>query len=87
MVKGLTKSSSPPKVVDVKPNEDHTLLLTFTNGEARLFDARGLLKYEIYKPLESIAFFNLAKVDNGGIVWPGDLDLCYHTLYPESEPL
>ncbi|MCL2825932.1 MAG: DUF2442 domain-containing protein [Eggerthellaceae bacterium] len=87
MEKKLKGNPSTPKVVDVEPKEDHTLLLTFTNGETKLFDAKGLLQYEVYKPLENIAFFNLAKVDHGGVVWPGDLDLCYHTLYPDSEPL
>lgn len=31
-------------VCDVKPNEDYTLLLTFADGEKKIYNARPLLE-------------------------------------------
>ena len=79
---------SSPKVEEAMPLDDYTILLTFTNGEKRLYDAAPLLKGSVFKPLKNRGFFKLVKPDGyGGIVWPGEIDLCYHSLYPKSKPL
>lgn len=44
-------------VIAVKPQRDYTLLLSFANGEQKLYDAHPLLAKSIYKPLNNLSFF------------------------------
>jgi hypothetical protein len=39
-----------------------------------------------FGPLSDSAFFNLARVENGTITWPGNLDIAPETLYEKSIP-
>ena len=39
------------KVVEIKIITDLCMLVTFNNGEKRIFDATKILKYPIYEPL------------------------------------
>jgi len=73
-----------PQVVDVHAQDDFTLTLLFSNGERRLFDAKGLMEFPVFEPLSNISFFKMARAEDGAVVWPRDLDLCADTLYPES---
>lgn len=73
-----------PRICDVSPAEDYKLLLVFTNGERRLFDAKPLLSYSVFKPLQNKQFFESVKVEYGSISWPHDIDYCPDTLYMES---
>jgi len=50
-----------PRVLDVTPTEDYTLLLTFTSGERRVFDAKPLLKMDVFEPLTNKSFFQSEK--------------------------
>ncbi len=73
-----------PRVTEVTPMEDYKLLLTFTNGENRIFDAMPLLDIAVFKPLSNKLFFQSVNVSYGTIVWPQDIDYCPDTLYSES---
>jgi hypothetical protein len=75
------------EVHNVKPDLDHTLLLTFTNGERRCFDMRPYLHYPVFKRLSNPGFFRLARVEYGTVTWPGEIDIAPETLYEESVPL
>jgi len=75
-----------PRVIDVVPKEDYILLLTFTNGEQRLFDVKPLLKIAAFEPLTNKSFFQSVKVAYGSVLWPGEIDYCPDTLYLESLP-
>ena len=81
-------SGSPlgPRVTAVTPTDDYKLVLTFTGGERRIFDAIPLLKMAIFEPLASKAFFQSVKVAHGSVLWPQDIDYCPDTLYMESVP-
>ena len=68
----------------VKTVEHFGLLLTFTNGEQRRFDMRPYLHYPVFSRLENPAFFSLAHVDYGTVVWPGNIDIAPETLYDRS---
>ena len=74
-----------PRVTDVKVCDDYRLLLRFTNGEKRIFDASYLLDYPAFKRLADV--FPCAKVEYGTVVWPGDIDNSPDTLYLRSTPL
>ena len=82
-------SGSPlgPRVTSVTPTDDYKLLLTFTNGEQRVFDAKPLLQDTVFKPLENISFFKSVKVAYGTLLWPQDIDYCPDTLYMQSVPM
>ena len=76
-----------PRVIEVIPNDDFELLLTFNNGEKRIFDAHQIMYMEAFAPLKNIEFFKLAKVKFGTVVWPRDIDYCPDMLYEQSEPI
>ena len=73
-----------PRVIEVSSTDDYKLLLTFNNGEKRLFDAKPLLSMHIFQPLKNKEFFSSVKVAYGTIIWPHDIDYCPDTLYSES---
>ena len=74
----------PPRVKTAQPIEDFKLLLTFDNGERRIFDAKPLLKFKVFQPLQNEQFFKSVKVAYGSILWADDIDYCPDTLYMES---
>ena len=73
-----------PRVTDVVPNDNYELLITFNNGEKRLFDAKQLLDMKVFAPLKNKEFFRSVKVEFGTVVWPQDIDYCPDTLYAQS---
>ena len=76
-----------PRVTSVSPMEEFKLLLTFNNSERRIFDAKPLFSYGVFKPLQNKAFFESVKAAHGSILWPNDIDYCPDTLYMESTPV
>ena len=73
-----------PRVTAVTPNDNYELLLTFNNGEKRMFDAHQLLGMTVFSPLKNMSFFKSVKVEYGTVVWPQDIDYCPDTLYAQS---
>ena len=76
-----------PYVKAVKPQEDYRLLLTFENGEKRVFDLKPYLDKPVFQGLKNTAFFKTARVVSGSVEWHGEVDLSYDTLYLESKPI
>jgi hypothetical protein len=72
------------RVSSVAAEPNYYLALTFSNGEQRRFDMRPYLHFPIYRRLENPAFFALAQVDYGTVVWPGEIDIAPETLYELS---
>lgn len=75
-----------PYISTVLPLENHELLLTFTNGEQRVFDTKPYLDKGVFKRLRERNTFMGARVVAGSVEWPGEIDLSYDTLYLESHP-
>ncbi len=73
-----------PYVKSVKPQEDYLLLLTFENGEKRVFDLKPYLEKPVFKRLKNVALFKTVQVVSGSVEWQGEIDLSYDTLYLES---
>jgi len=48
-------------VASVEPREDYSMLITFENGEKRLYDTRPLLSKPICSDLKNVCFFMKAK--------------------------
>lgn len=74
-------------VAEVMPKADFTLALTFTDGSKRVYDAKPLLKYKIYQPLNDINFFMQARADFGTVVWNDEIDIAPENLYHYSKPV
>ncbi|SRR6266536_2205121 len=74
-----------PYIKSVKTQEDYRLLLTFENGEKRVFDLKPYLEKPVFRWLKNIALFKTARVVSGSVEWQGDVDLSYDTLYLESK--
>ena len=75
-----------PRPVEVRPLEDYQLLVTFQNGEKKIFDAKPLLSMPLYQPLKNPIFFARAKADGMCVYWDDDVDICPDMVYTESRP-
>lgn len=75
-----------PRIAAVTAQDDHSLLLTFTNGEKRHFDMTPYLGYPVFEPLRQVAFFKLARAGHGTVAWPQEIDFDPDTFYLESRP-
>jgi hypothetical protein len=73
-------------VMDVLPEEDYTLHLTFADGTKKVYNARPLLDKSIYAQLKNISFFLGAKAECGTVVWSDDVDIAPEHLYECSCP-
>jgi hypothetical protein len=78
-----------PKIQSVKPLENKGLLVKFENGIEKIYDCNQLLHLEVFRLLESDAFFKSVKVDAGGygISWNDDVDLSEYELSVNSKEL
>lgn len=74
-------------VKEVQPRKDYTLIITFADGSKKIYDARPLLNKAIYERLKNPAFFLMAKVECGTVVWNDDIDIAPEHLYECSTPL
>ncbi|TAN47125.1 MAG: DUF2442 domain-containing protein [Methylococcaceae bacterium] len=71
-------------VIHVKPLPDYTLLLEFENGEKRRFNMAPYMEQKPWVRLKQSNAFMGATVDNGTVVWPGNIDIDPETLYELS---
>lgn len=76
-----------PRVASVKTLEGYKLLLTFTNGEERIFDMAPFLEIGIFKELKEISNFRTAKVFLGTVQWNKEQDICPYSSYLYSVPV
>lgn len=73
-----------PRVKAVKPNNNYTLTLTFTNEEVKIFDVKPYLDKGIFQELRDMSMFNSVKPSFGSVQWCGGQDFCPDTLYMQS---
>jgi hypothetical protein len=73
-----------PRVANVKPEQDYTLMITFSNGEIKSFDVKPYFGIGTFKELQDLSLFNSVKPFLGSIQWANGLDLCPDMLYLES---
>ncbi len=73
-----------PRITKVIPIDDFKLILTFTNGECKIYDCSDLLEFGVFKELRDINYFKQAKITDGTVTWPQEQDICPDTLYLDS---
>ena len=74
-------------VINVKPLPGYQLELKFENGELRRFDMRPLIGLKPWNRISNLHLFEMARVEYGTVVWPGDIDIAPETLYDDSTPM
>lgn len=72
-------------IKDVKPLDNYNLLLTFENGEQKVFDLSPFLNTGKFVELKEISLFNTVKVSFDSIQWANKLDLDPELLYTKSK--
>jgi hypothetical protein len=74
-----------PTIIKVIPQENYQLLLTFDNGEKRVFDVKPFLNWGLFQELKNIDIFNTVKTSFDTIEWENEADLDPEILYLESK--
>ncbi len=74
-----------PRVKIVKPLDDFSLELIFTNNEKKIFDVKPYLDFGVFNELKDPEVFYSAKVYSGSVEWKNGIDICPDTLYLESK--
>lgn len=71
-------------IIDVKPLQDYKLLLTFENGEKRIFDMKPYLDKGIFRELKDEKIFKTVRVSFDSIEWSNEADIDPEVLYEDS---
>lgn len=74
-----------PNVIDVKPQDDYKILLSFENGEMKIFDVKPYITKGFFKQLQNETYFKTVKPFMNSIQWQNGQDLSPDTLYLDSE--
>lgn len=86
---GIVYASEKPEImqiISVKPLEDMMMILTFSNGEQRLFDA-SVLSGSAFEPLSDVFIFNDCKIVDGIVTWlDEEIDCAPEFMYQNSYP-
>lgn len=75
-----------PRAKEVKPMEDYMLLVTFDNGEMKVFDVKPYLDFKLFEDLKKISIFTTVHIAGLSIEWINGVDICPDELYFNSVP-
>lgn len=88
IINGIAYAGEPKESIRVKavrPLDDLYLMITFSTGEKRIYDATPLLKYPVYQALKDKSVFERVYVECGTLVWnDGEIDIAPENLYKNS---
>ncbi len=80
-----SNNSQDCSIVRVKALDDWMMILTFSSGEKRLYDATQLFVYPAFQPLKDENIFKAAQVEDGIVTWmDGEIDIAPETMYQNS---
>jgi len=74
-----------PDIKSVEILKEYSLILTFTNGEIKIFNMKPYLKYPIFKPLNNENEFKMLSIIDGTIEWNCGAELSIDTFYLGSK--
>ena len=87
ILNGIVYGSEPTdsiKILSAKPLNDMIMLLTFNNGETRVFDAT-VLNGEVFQPLKEVNIFKNPTIEHGIVTWNnGSIDCAPEFMYENS---
>ena len=70
----------------VKALSDFRLLITFKNGEERIFDVAEYLDKGVFRELRDVSLFQSACISFETVEWANGASICPETLYQDSVP-
>ena len=73
-----------PRASAVEPLPEHKLLVTFDNGERRVFDVTPYLDHPAYRELRGSTLFLTVKPAGLSVEWIHGQDICPDELYYDS---
>ena len=75
-----------PKIINIIPTKNYTLILTYDSGEKKEFDVKPYITGDWFSDLSSIDFFFSVQLIGGGIgiVGPNGQVISPHELYEQS---
>ena len=73
-----------PNIIDVKAQENYEILLSFENGEKKVFDMKPYIDKGFFKQLQDKTYFKTVKPYFDSIQWANSQDLSPDTLYLDS---
>lgn len=76
-----------PRAIEVKPLNDYRLLVTFSNGERRVFDVKPYFDFLPFKDLKNMGLFNTVRIAGLSVEWSNGVDICPDELYYDSVPV
>lgn len=74
-------------VKSVRPLSEYQLLLTFENGEKKIFDMKPYLDKGIYKELKDENKFKTVRISFDSIEWCNNADMDPEFLYEKSKKI
>ena len=74
-------------VKSVRPLSEYQLLLTFENGEKKIFDMKPYLDKGIYKELKDENKFKTVRISFDSIEWCNNADIDPEFLYEKSKKI
>ena len=74
-------------VKSVRPLSEYQLLLTFENGEKKVFDMKPYLDKGIYKELKDENKFKTVRISFDSIEWCNKADIDPEFLYEKSKKI
>ena len=76
------------RAVGVKPLKNYLILVTFDNGEKKVYNCYPLLEDKLFSVLKDADHFNMVHIDEMGLVcWDDSTDIEPYELYNHSESL
>lgn len=75
-----------PKPIEVKPLENYLLLISFSNGEDKIFDVEPMISGLWFGELQDRSIFDTVKISGNTVEWINGQDICPDDLYYLSVP-
>ena len=73
-----------PIVVNVVPQEDYNVVVTFETGEIKKFNVKPYICGDWFGQLEDVSIFNTVRPCGSTIEWADGQDIAPHELYELS---
>ncbi len=75
------------KIQEARVLDEHTMLVTFTDGKRKKYDVTPLLARSMFEPLKTPAFFKNLHVEQRGyaVVWNDEIDISEYELWKNGE--